>query len=619
MFVLVLGAIALVVGLVRKNQGQRGIDSPQALGRAVFGMYQVFAWLFLAAGIVDICAAAYKGDVDESMRKHYAGSTLGQPKPPPVASASPGDRNSQNGGDLAYRRYVEEVTADAGSTEWGKLVRQILEHPEYEVEALNEAGQALGMLGPGAEAAVPVLVGMLDYERNKARCSEGVGPESMVSLVNMARCNLGQLGAIRALGRIGPLAEPSVPRLITILHGTGVASSSSSAWRIRAACALGQIGPAAKDAIPSLVDIAAHDEDPFLRDTAASALEAIRLPAASATARGAVRPVVRSNYVLYMLTQRLTGSDFEKRYEAIRAIGALGPSARLAVANLIAVTTDDNPSLRAKAAWALGQVGPDAKEAIAALSNLASKDPNSAVREAAQAALLEIGQPELTLDMGGGVTMKMVLIRPGKFRMGDEGEGRHEVTISKPFYMGVTEVTQAQYVAVMGTNPSKFKGATNPVEAVSWNDATEFCKKLSEKTRQVVRLPTEAEWEYACRAGTQTAFSFGDDPAALGDYAKWAGNSGMRAHPVGWKKPNSWGLYDMHGNVLEWCADWYGEYPKGPVTDPSGPATGNGYRVVRGGSWFNDDSVSFRCAFRNFLAPTYRLNKHGFRCAKTLP
>jgi len=228
---------------------------------------------------------------------------------------------------------------------------------------------------------------------------------------------------------------------------------------------------------------------------------------------------------------------------------------------------------------------------------------------------------ELTLDLGGGVTMKMVLIRPGKFMM---GEGtmlvfgpKHEVTISKPFYMGVTEVTQAQYQAVMGTNPSNFKGAANPVETVSWNDATEFCKKLSEKTRQTVRLPTEAEWEYACRAGTQTAYSFGDDPSALGDYAWWVKNSGNTTHPVGQKKPNSWGLYDMHGNVWEWCADWLGEYPKGPVTDPCGPATGSDSRVRRGGAGFFVGTVAFRCAFRFGLDPSRRDFSLGFRCART--
>jgi len=236
---------------------------------------------------------------------------------------------------------------------------------------------------------------------------------------------------------------------------------------------------------------------------------------------------------------------------------------------------------------------------------------------------------ELTLDLGGGVTMKMVLIPAGKFMMGspDSEQGRyedegpqHEVVITKPFYMGVTEVTQAQYEAVMGKNPSYYRGAANPVDTVSWNDAVEFCKKLSEKTRQTVRLPTEAEWEYACRAGTQTAFSFGDDPSTLGDYAWWAMNSGETPHPVGQKKPNAWGLYDTHGNVWEWCADWWGAYPKGPITDPSGPATASrGSRVARGGSWSFVGSVCFRCAFRSYyLVPSFRNFNLGFRCARIL-
>ena len=218
------------------------------------------------------------------------------------------------------------------------------------------------------------------------------------------------------------------------------------------------------------------------------------------------------------------------------------------------------------------------------------------------------------LDLGGGVTMKLVLIPAGKFMLGAEGpQQQHEVTISKPFYMGVTEVTQAQYEAVMGTNPSHTKGATNPVEMVSWNDATEFCKKLSEKTRQAVRLPTEAEWEYACRAGTQTAFSFGDDPSALGDYAWWGMNSGETTHPVGQKKPNAWDLFDMHGNVYEWCADWVGYYPKVAVTDPQGPASGK-YRVLRGGDWAGIQ-VMCRSAVRVGLTPVNRGINFGFRVA----
>jgi formylglycine-generating enzyme required for sulfatase activity len=228
------------------------------------------------------------------------------------------------------------------------------------------------------------------------------------------------------------------------------------------------------------------------------------------------------------------------------------------------------------------------------------------------------------INLGGGVTMKMALIPAGKFMMGspdteyghEEGpQQQHEVTISKPFYMGVTEVTQAQYEAVMGTNPSHFKGATNPVEMVSWNEVADFCKKLSEKTRQAVRLPTEAEWEYACRAGTATASSFADANSALGDYLgdyAWHGaNSGGKTQPVAQKKSNAWGLYDMYGNVSEWCADWYGAYPKGAVTDSQGPASGTD-RVVRGSAWNNYPDYS-RSAYRDFYSPDVRNYYFGFR------
>jgi formylglycine-generating enzyme required for sulfatase activity len=190
---------------------------------------------------------------------------------------------------------------------------------------------------------------------------------------------------------------------------------------------------------------------------------------------------------------------------------------------------------------------------------------------------------ELTLDLGGGVTMKLVLIPAGRFTMG-EGKDQHEVTLTRPFYIGVTEVTQAQYQAIMGKNPSHFKGETNPVEMVSWDEATAFCKKLSEKARHAVRLPTEAEWEYACRAGSKTHFCFGDADEGLGDYAWFGANSRDTAHPVAQKKPNAWGLYDMHGNLWEWCADRYGEYAAGPAVDPTGPETGVA-RVLRGGCW----------------------------------
>jgi formylglycine-generating enzyme required for sulfatase activity len=234
--------------------------------------------------------------------------------------------------------------------------------------------------------------------------------------------------------------------------------------------------------------------------------------------------------------------------------------------------------------------------------------------------------PAEELNLGGGVTMEMVLIPAGHFLMGspDSEQGRvvhegpqHEVTISRPFYMGETEVTQAQYEAVMGKNPSTFNGETNAVNHVSWTDATEFCKKLSERTRRTVRLPTEAEWEYACRGGSKTRFCFGDVDEDLGDYSWSEANSGGTTHPVGQKEPNAWGLYDMHGNVWEWCADWYGEYPKGPVTDPQGPASGT-YRVLRGGCWLTAPSVH-RSALRVLDPPSKRTAIYGFRVVVSVP
>jgi formylglycine-generating enzyme required for sulfatase activity len=179
--------------------------------------------------------------------------------------------------------------------------------------------------------------------------------------------------------------------------------------------------------------------------------------------------------------------------------------------------------------------------------------------------------------------------------------------------MGVYDLTQEQYEAVMGQNPSRFKRANNPVETVSWDDAMEFCKKLSAKTGKAVQLPTEAQWEYACRAGSKTGFYFGDDDADLRDHAWYTGNSTSQTHPVGQKKPNAWGLYDMHGNVWQWCSDWYEPYPVGGVTDPTGPANGQS-RVLRGASWI-DDPRRCRSADRDSLdyPGLRRISYRGFR------
>ena len=206
---------------------------------------------------------------------------------------------------------------------------------------------------------------------------------------------------------------------------------------------------------------------------------------------------------------------------------------------------------------------------------------------------------ELAVDLGNGVKLEMVLIPAGEFLMGSPDSDtkatfsekpQHRVRITKPFYLGKYLVTHEQWEAVMGSNPSYFKGPKNPVEQVSWDDCQKFLEKLNTKTAKQggkFVLPSEAQWEYACRAGSKTRFCFGDDEARLGDYAWYAANSGGKPHPVGEKKPNAWGLYDMHGNVWEWCQDWWknGYYKESPVDDPTGAATGSD-RVIRGGGWF---------------------------------
>ena len=219
----------------------------------------------------------------------------------------------------------------------------------------------------------------------------------------------------------------------------------------------------------------------------------------------------------------------------------------------------------------------------------------------------------------GKVKLEMVLVPAGKFKMGSpesekarrNDEKQHEVTLTKPFYMGKHEVTQEQWEAVMGSNPSsKTKGAKLPVTDVSWEDCQEFIKKLNASTKGGYRLPTEAEFEYACRAGTTIAYSFGDSLTKTD-----ANIEGLSISAVGSYKPNAFGLYDMHGNVFEWCEDWILDYPAGAVTDPKGPATGT-YRVVRGGS-FSSYVSSARSSSRNDGPPTNRDDYSGFRLAKT--
>jgi sulfatase modifying factor 1 len=215
---------------------------------------------------------------------------------------------------------------------------------------------------------------------------------------------------------------------------------------------------------------------------------------------------------------------------------------------------------------------------------------------------------------------------------GEEGrrdnETQHPVTISKPFYMQTTEVTQGQWKEVMGTEPWKGKsfvkeGANYAATYISWDDAVAFCKQLSEEEGKTYRLPTEAEWEYACRAGTQTTWSFGNDEKQLGDYAWYDKNAKYLdekyAHEVGLKKPNPFGLYDMHGNVFEWCHDYFEEdyYKQSPAQDPPGPTSGS-FRVLRGGSWFFNSRFT-RSACRYRFDADFRGNFFfGFRLVREL-
>lgn len=240
--------------------------------------------------------------------------------------------------------------------------------------------------------------------------------------------------------------------------------------------------------------------------------------------------------------------------------------------------------------------------------------------------------------------MKFCWCPPGEFQMGspkDESwrgdEGQVAVTLTQGFWMGKYEVTQAQYQRVMGANPSVYQGPSLPVDSVSWEDAEEFCQKLTDQDRAAgrledgweYRLPTEAQWEYACRAGSTTAYSFGDDATRLGDYAWYGRNSGenqgqvgSHVHPVGQKQPNAWGLHDMYGNVSEWCRDCYQQTLPGG-TDPEVARLLDAERVHRGGSW-NLPSGNCRSSIRTMgraglPEPAYRNSLLGFRVALVPP
>ena len=228
------------------------------------------------------------------------------------------------------------------------------------------------------------------------------------------------------------------------------------------------------------------------------------------------------------------------------------------------------------------------------------------------------GKEEIT-DLGKDVKLEMILIPAGKFVMGSpesekgrsKDETQHEVTLTKPFYMGKYEVTQEQWEAVMVNNRSFYRGPKLPVTSVSWENCQEFIKKLNAKTSGGYRLPTEAEWEYSCRAGTTTAYSYGDSITKNDSNVE-----GLSTKVVGSYKPNAFGLYDMHGNVWEWCEDWKVDYPKEAVIDPKGPEAGKN-RVLRGGSFTGVGMHSRSANWFDNLPSTWNIDYLGFRLAKT--
>ncbi len=228
---------------------------------------------------------------------------------------------------------------------------------------------------------------------------------------------------------------------------------------------------------------------------------------------------------------------------------------------------------------------------------------------------------EVAVELGKGIMLELVLVPAGQFIMGspltepdrEDDENQNKVVITKPFYLGKFEVTQEQWMVVMGKNPSNTKGEKLPVTNVSWDDCQEFINKLNSMNKGRFRLPSEAEWEYACRAGSTTTFSFGDKITPKD--ANFSRSKLNKTTPVGSYKPNAFGLYDMHGNVVEWCNDWYAKYPKEEVKDPQGPINGSS-KILRGGSFSFLFTTVVRAADRFHFTPTYESYSAGLRLVR---
>jgi len=368
--------------------------------------------------------------------------------------------------------------------------------------------------------------------------------------------------------------------------------------------------------------------------------------------RQEVRQVIEQNNIpeaVRKLKAYLSDENATKASEAKKLLAEieLATSQNAALDTLVAIGEEDFRRFQKLRHWNDGRVGHPVLIAIWD-SNLVLVIPEAEKKrkeakarrlaelkkreEEEQAAEAEKLKKKLMVDLGSGVKMEMVLIPAGEFIMGNEdGDDSekpvHKVRFSKPFCLGKYEVTQEQWEAVMGNNPSDCKGARNPVERVNLDDCRKFLEKLNAKVGGgKFSLPTEAQWEYACRAGSMTKYCYGDDEGKLGEYAWYKDNSDGKTHPVGEKKPNAWGLYDMHGNVSEWCSDRYSEGyyaespvedPRGPVAmdDPNSPVTGS-YRVFRGGGW-HDHAGNCRSTVRYFYLVTgFRSLCTGLRVAR---
>ena len=232
------------------------------------------------------------------------------------------------------------------------------------------------------------------------------------------------------------------------------------------------------------------------------------------------------------------------------------------------------------------------------------------------------GSNAISIPVKDGISIEMVKVEAGTFMMGatsemkdpdDDEKPVHQVTLTNDYYMGKYEVTQALWEAVMGNNPSRFKGENLPVETVNWNECQEFISKLNSMTGRKFRLPTEAEWEYAARGGKKSRDYQYSGSRKISDVARYGGNSGSKTHPVGTKQANELGIYDMSGNVCEWCSDWFGCYSSSSQTDPTGSSSGSG-RVRRGGSWF-DFAGRCRLSYRYYYTPGSRSYRLGLRLA----